>query len=205
MAENSRGLLIVVSGPSASGKGTVNAHVLADEHFDYSVSATTRQPRPEDVDGKTYHFMSKPAFEKLIAEDKVAEYAVYCDDYYGTLRSEVEPKLAAGKNVVLEIEVAGAMQIRERYPEAILIMLLPPSFREQEERLRSRGTETEEKIQKRLNQARKELPFADRYDYVVYNRTNEAEEAAKDILAIVRAERCAMRRNPRVAEKYFED
>ena len=202
MQEN-RGLLVVISGPSASGKGTVNAYVLQDEQFEYSVSATTRAPRNGEVDGKTYHFITKEAFEDLIAREEVLEYTTYCGNYYGTLRSFVEKTLDSGKNVVLEIEVDGAMQIRSKYPDAVLIMLLPPSFSEQERRLRSRGTETEEVIEKRLTQTRNELPFADRYDYVVYNRTGAAEEAAKDILAIVRAEKCAIRRNPNVAKSYF--
>ena len=202
MQEN-RGLLVVISGPSASGKGTVNAYVLRDEQFEYSVSATTRAPRNGEVDGKTYHFITKEAFEDLIAKGEVLEYTTYCGNYYGTLRSFVEKTLDSGKNVVLEIEVDGAMQIRAKYPDAVLIMLLPPSFAEQERRLRSRGTETEEVIEKRLTQTKNELPFADRYDYIVYNRTGEAEEAAKDILAIVRAEKCAIRRNPNIAKRYF--
>lgn len=202
MQEN-RGLLVVISGPSASGKGTVNAYVLRDEQFEYSVSATTRAPRNGEVDGKTYHFITKEAFEDLIAKGEVLEYTTYCGNYYGTLRSFVEKTLDSGKNVVLEIEVDGAMQIRAKYPDAVLIMLLPPSFAEQERRLRSRGTETEEVIEKRLTQTKNELPFADRYDYIVYNRTGAAEEAAKDILAIVRAEKCAIRRNPNIAKRYF--
>lgn len=202
MQEN-RGLLVVISGPSASGKGTVNAYVLRDEQFEYSVSATTRAPRNGEVDGKTYHFITKEAFEDLIAKGEVLEYTTYCGNYYGTLRSFVEKTLDSGKNVVLEIEVDGAMQIRSKYPDAVLIMLLPPSFAEQERRLRSRGTETEEVIEKRLTQTKNELPFADRYDYIVYNRTGAAEEAAKDILAIVRAEKCAIRRNPNIAKRYF--
>lgn len=201
--QDNRGLLVVISGPSASGKGTVNAYVLQDEQFEYSVSATTRAPRNGEVDGKTYHFITKEAFEDLIAKEEVLEYTTYCGNYYGTLRSFVEKTLDSGKNVVLEIEVDGAMQIRSKYPDAVLIMLLPPSFSEQERRLRSRGTETEEVIEKRLTQTRNELPFADRYDYIVYNRTGAAEEAAKDILAIVRAEKFAIRRNPNVAKDYF--
>ena len=206
MAMNSeKGLLIVISGPSASGKGTVNAYVLADERFQYSVSATTRAPREGEVDGKNYHFITREAFELLIEEDGVLEHTSYCGNYYGTLRSFVEDTRNAGKHVVLEIEVDGAMQIREKYPDAVLIMLLPPSFKEQERRLRTRGTETEEVIGKRLDQTRREVPFADRYDYVVYNETGKAEEAAQSILAIARAEQCAIRRNPDVAKKYFAD
>ena len=200
-----KGLLVVISGPSASGKGTVNAFVLADERFEYSVSATTRAPRVGEIDGKDYHFITKAEFERLIAEDGVIEYTFYCENYYGTLRSFVEEKRNAGKNVVLEIEVDGAMQVRKKYPDAVLIMLLPPSFKEQERRLRSRGTEEESVILKRLAQTRKEVPFADQYDYIVYNETGKAQEAAEDILAIVRAEMCAMRRNPDVATTYFAE
>ncbi len=206
MATNvEKGLLIVISGPSASGKGTVNAYVLADEHFEYSVSATTRAPREGEVDGRDYHFITRDAFERLIAEDGVLEYTSYCENYYGTLRSFVEDTRSAGKHVVLEIEVDGAMQIRSKYPDAVLIMLLPPSFKEQERRLRARGTETEEVIEKRLSQTRREVPLADRYDYIVYNETGKAEEAAHSILAIARAEQCSVRRNREIAKKYFAD
>ncbi len=203
--EQQKGLLIVISGPSASGKGTVNAYVLKDEHFEYSVSATTRMPREGEIDGKNYHFITREEFEGLIAENGVLEYTSYCGNYYGTLRSFVEDTRSKGKHVVLEIEVDGAMQIRQKYPDSVLIMLLPPSFAEQERRLRSRGTESEEVIAKRLDQTRNELPFADRYDYVVYNETGKAEEAAESILAIARAEQCAVRRNPDIAKRYFAD
>lgn len=198
-----KGLLIVISGPSASGKGTVNEYVLKDEGFEYSVSATTRAPREGEVDGKNYHFITREAFEALIAEDGVLEYTSYCGNYYGTLRSFVEDTRSKGKHVVLEIEVDGAMQIRKKYPDAVLIMLLPPSFGEQERRLRARGTESEEVIEKRLTQTRKEVLFADHYDYIVYNETGKAAEAAERILAIARAEQCAVRRNPCIAEQYF--
>lgn len=206
MAEmKEKGLLIVVSGPSASGKGTVNAYVLADEHFDYSVSATTRKPRWYETDGKDYLFITRDAFEKMIADDAMLEYSTFCDDYYGTIHKLVEEKRNAGKHVILEIEVKGAMQVREKYPDAVLIMLLPPSFAEQERRLRARNTETEEKIQDRLKTTREEVPLVDQYDYIVYNETGKAKEAAENILAIARAERCAIRRNPNVAKKYFSD
>ena len=205
MRELNKGLLIVISGPSASGKGTVNAHVLSDGRFEYSISATTRAPRDYEEDGREYHFIKKEAFETLIAEDGVLEYTVYCENYYGTLRSFVDERRAAGKHVILEIEVDGAMQVRKKHPDAVLIMLLPPSFKEQERRLRSRGTETEEVIEKRLRQTKDEVPLFDRYDYVVYNETGKALEAAEDILAIVRAETCRTTRNPNVATDYFAD
>ena len=205
MRELNKGLLIVISGPSASGKGTVNAHVLSDNRFEYSVSATTRAPREGEVDGREYHFIKKDDFEKLIAEDGVLEYTRYCENYYGTLRSFVEERRLAGKHVVLEIEVDGAMQIRKKHPDAVLIMLRPPSFKEQERRLRSRGTETEAVIEKRLSQTKAEVPLFDHYDSIVYTETGRAVEAAEDILAIVRAETCSTKRNPNVATAYFAD
>ena len=201
-----QGNLFVISGPSGAGKGTLVARVLERIPSCWvSVSATTRAPREGEIDGKNYHFITREAFEGLIASEGVLEYTSYCGNYYGTLRSFVEETRNKGKHVVLEIEVDGAMQIRAKYPDAVLIMLLPPSFKEQERRLRSRGTESEEVIEKRLSQTRNELPFVDRYDYVVYNETGRAEEAAETILAIARAELCAVRRNPNIATRYFAD
>lgn len=199
-----RGLLVVVSGPSASGKGTVNRFVLSHEEFVYSVSATTRAPREGEVDGVNYHFITKDAFERLIAEDEVVEYTSYCGNYYGTLRRTVEEVLSSGKNLVLEIEVDGAGKIKQKFPDAVLVMLLPPSFAAQEARLRSRNTEDEETILRRLEQTKNEMQCLDLYDYVVYNRDGKAEEAAEDILSIVRAEKCARRRDPDAATRYFE-
>ena len=199
-----RGLLVVISGPSASGKGTVNRYVLENEDFVYSVSATTRQPRAGEVDGVNYHFTTKENFERLIRENEVLEYTQYCENYYGTLRAPAEKVLSAGKNLILEIEVEGAAQIREKYPDAVFIMLLPPSFREQEARLRNRQSEDEETIQRRLRQTRREMKCVALYDYIVYNRNGQAKEAAEEILAIVKAEKCSRRRISDVARRYFE-
>lgn len=202
---NEKGLLVVVSGPAGSGKGTVNHKLLESEEFVYSVSATTRAPRPGEADGVNYHFIDRSDFEGRIARGELLEYTQYCGNYYGTLRSETEAVLASRKNLLLEIEVEGAMNIKRRYPEAVLIMLLPPSYRELEARLRGRATETEEVILRRMARAKEELEYLDRYDYVVYNRENRVDAAAEEICAIVTAEKCAMRRNPDAKERFFAD
>ena len=199
-----KGLMIVISGPAGSGKGTVNAHLLATGEFEYSVSATTRAPRPGEVDGVNYHFISREDFEARIASGGMLEYTEYCGNYYGTPKKEAEAVLESGKNLILEIEVEGARNVKTRYPEAVLIMLLPPSFKVQEQRLRGRGTETEEKILERLERTRAEIKEATFYDYVVYNYDGADKIAANEIYAIATAERHAMRRTEPVANTYFD-
>ncbi|MBR7112689.1 MAG: guanylate kinase [Clostridia bacterium] len=199
-----RGLLIVFSGPAGSGKGTVLADLLRDDSYRYSVSATTRAPRPGEVNGKNYHFLTREEFEARVSRGEMLEYTEYCGNYYGTPKKEAEEVLAMGKNLLLEIEVEGAYNVKRAYPEAVMIMLLPPSYAVQEARLRGRGTETEQKILERLARTRAEVPAVVDYDYVVYNREGEANQAALDIRAIVRAETLAVRRNADAAEKYFE-
>ncbi len=199
----SRGLMIVVSGPAGSGKGTVNAELLKTGEFVYSVSATTRAPRPGEVDGINYYFITKEEFLDRLKNDGMLEYTEYCGNYYGTPRKEAENVLDSGKNLLLEIEVDGAMQVKQKFPEAILIMLLPPTYAVQEQRLRGRGTETEEKIRERLAQARNEVPLLPRYDYIVYNQDDGALACAQDILSIIHAERCATRRHPTAPSDYF--
>jgi guanylate kinase len=198
-----RGLLLVVSGPAGSGKGTVLSSLLKEETFRYSVSATTRAPRPGEIDGVNYHFLTREAFEARIASGEMLEYTEYCGNYYGTPKREAEAVLDSGCNLVLEIEVEGATNVKRAYPEAVLVMLLPPSFAVQESRLRGRGTESEEKILERLSRTREEVPCVTEYDYVVYNRDGEADAATEDIRAIVRAEALAVKRHPRAAEQYF--
>ena len=198
-----KGLMIVISGPAGSGKGTVNAHLLATGEFVYSVSATTRAPRQGEIDGVNYHFISREEFEARIASGGMLEYTEYCGNYYGTPRKEAEAVLDSGKNLILEIEVEGARNIKARYPDAVLIMLLPPSFSVQEQRLRSRGTETEEKILERLARTREEIKEAELYDYVVYNYDGADKIAANEIYAITTAERLTMKRNNGVAKTYF--
>lgn len=204
MENTKKGLLIVVSGPAGSGKGTVNAKLLEREDFAFSVSATTRAPRPGEVDGVNYYYISHEEFKDNIENDRMLEYTNYCGNYYGTLKSEAEKILSSGKNLILEIEVNGAMQVKAKYPDAVLIMLLPPSYSVQEERLRSRGTETEDKIKERLSRTTKEVPLFGEYSYVVYNYNGESDKCAEDILAITRAEQLNVKRNPDTVRNYFE-
>lgn len=197
-----KGLLIVLSGPSGSGKGTVRACLNEMERFAFSVSATTRSPRTGERDGVDYHFISKASFEQKIEAHELLEYTSYNGNYYGTLREEALSVVERGENLLLEIEVEGAMNVKREYPEAVLIMLLPPSFAEQEKRLRGRGTETDEVIRGRLARTHEELECLSGYDYVVYNR--DVAECAADILSIIRAETCAIKRHPDAKKTYFE-
>ena len=206
MTQNmNKGLLIVVSGPAGSGKGTVNAHLLRSGDFVYSVSATTRAPRPGEVDGVNYHFISRDEFLERIERGDMLEYTEYCGNFYGTPKKEAEDVLASGKNLILEIEVEGAQNVKKKYPDAVLVLLLPPSYSVQESRLRGRGTETEEKIRLRLERAKEEITFANVYDYVVYNHDGRDTDAADEIRAIVTAEKCSVTRNPKIAENYLKN
>ena len=199
-----KGLLVVVSGPAGSGKGTVNKILLEHPEYVFSVSATTRAPRPGEVDGVNYHYITVEEFERRIAADELLEYTKYCGNYYGTLKRETEAVLESGKNLILEIEVEGAMNVKRLCPDsAVLIMLLPPSYAVQEERLRGRGTETEDVIQKRLERTKEELEFLPQYDYVVYNHDGRAEDCAEEIRSIVCAEKRAIRRNPEAKQRFF--
>ena len=202
MTEN-KGIMLVVSGPAGSGKGTVNAMLLKRDDFAFSVSATTRAARPGEVDGVNYHFITRESFLERIDSGDMLEYTEYCGNFYGTPLKEAEEVLRSGKNLILEIEVEGAMNVKRKYPNAVLVLLLPPSYSVQEARLRGRGTETEEKILLRLARAKEEVALADCYDYVVYNYDNRADEAAAHILSIVYAEKCSIKRNDRVADKYL--
>ena len=199
-----KGLILVISGPAGSGKSTVNRYIRENEDYVFSISRTTRYMRPGEVDGEDYYFVTKEYFQKKIEENDFLEHAEYCGEFYGTPKSLVYEKIEQGKNVILEIEVDGAMQVKERCPEAVLIMLLPPSFAVQEQRLRGRGTETEDKIQKRLQKSISEIPFAEKYDYIVFNPDGKSKEAADDIFAIVRAEKLASSRHTDITTKYFE-
>lgn len=181
-----KGRLIVFSAPSGCGKGTMIAEILKDKNFYCSISATTRNPREGEIDGVNYYFLKKEDFEKKIENNEFLEYACYCDNYYGTLVSEVENKLDEGINVILEIEVQGAMKIRQIRPDALFIFISPPSVEELRRRLRKRGTESEDIIEKRVAQAEKELSFVSEYDYNIVN--DALEDAISDFFAVIRAE-----------------
>ena len=200
----SKGILLVVSGPAGRGKGTVNAHLLKRGDYAFSVSATTRAPRPGEVDGVNYHFITKEDFISRIENGAMLEYTEYCGNFYGTPKKEAEEVLESGKNLILEIEVEGAENVKKKFPDAVLVLLLPPSYSVQEQRLRGRGTETEEKILERLSRAREEILHADSYDYVVYNYDGKDLEAADEINAIVTAEKRSLARNRDVAKKFLE-
>ncbi len=167
-----KGRLYVFTGPSGAGKGTV-LHRLLDEvpGLSLSVSATTRVPRPGEQDGVHYYFISKQAFEQKIAENAFLEYAEYVDNYYGTPEHPVEEQLAAGRDVILEIEVQGAMQVHRKRPDAVMVFLAPPSLEELDARLHGRGTESEEKIRQRLETARRELEYQRNFAHIVVNDT----------------------------------
>jgi guanylate kinase len=184
-----KGSLIVLIGPSGSGKGTVLKQVLAeDDNIFFSISATTRKPREGEQDGVHYFFITKEEFETLIATDSMLEYASYCDNYYGTPKATVLNRIQNGQNVILEIEMQGAKQIKKMYPEAVLIFIMPPSFTELKSRLTGRGTEDEVTIAKRLNTAITEIEFAKQCDYVVIN--NQLQEAVNEVKAIIKASNC---------------
>ena len=180
---------MVVSGPAGVGKGTVVkcACEKAGGKIHLSVSATTRPPRPTDKEGMTYYFKTREEFLRMIQEDEVLEWAEYVGNYYGTPRKPVEDALSRGLDVILEIEVQGAMQIKKNFPEAILTFVAPPNREELERRLRGRGTETEDQIAFRLATAIGEMNRMKEYDYIIVN--DEIEQAADDVLAVLRAEK----------------
>ncbi|MDQ0217134.1 guanylate kinase [Peribacillus cavernae] len=194
-----KGLLIVLSGPSGVGKGTVRKEIFSqpDTAFEYSISMTTRKPRKGEIDGIDYFFKTRDEFEALIGQGKLLEYAEFVGNYYGTPVDYVRETLDAGKDVFLEIEVQGARQVRDKFPEGLFIFLAPPSLSELQSRIITRGTETEEVIQRRMQTAREEIELMDLYDYVVENDTVEA--ACNRINAIVVAEHC---RRERVSIRY---
>ena len=188
-----KGLLVVVSGPSGAGKGTICQALLEKTPLAYSVSATTRKPRAGEVDGESYYFLSVEAFEKMIEKDELLEWAKVYDNYYGTPLKKVEEKLAAGEDILLEIDTQGAMTVREKFPEGVYIFILPPSLAELERRIRGRDTETEDVLQKRLAAAIDEIEAGKCYKYVVTN--DEVDGAVDSVCAILAAERRLVARN----------
>ncbi len=184
-----KGNLIVLSGPSGAGKSTVVAKAMQKRSdMCFSISVTTRSPRPNEVNGKDYYFIDQDRFDEMVRNGELLEHAVYVSNSYGTPRRYVEEQIDAGINVILDIEVQGALQVHTNAPEAIMIFLVPPSLKELERRLRARGTETDQTIIARLARARQEYASAENYDYIVVN--DDPDTAADELIAILTAESC---------------
>ncbi len=188
------GLVIVVSAPSGGGKGTILKELFKrNSNIKFSVSATTRNPRPGEIDGESYYFIDKNHFEELIVSGKMLEHAEYCGNYYGTPKEPIEKAVKDGFDIVLEIEVQGGAQIKKKIPDCVSVFITPPSMEVLEKRLRNRGTETDEVIKNRLNTALVEIPHAKDYDYIVVN--DELEKAVDELESIIKAEKLKYVRN----------
>lgn len=195
-----KGLLIVVSGPSGTGKGTVCGELLTQaQDLAYSISATTRQPRAGEVDGKNYYFMDKADFEQKIAEGGFLEYANVYGNYYGTPLAKIEERLAEGQDILLEIDTQGALNVMKKCPDGLFIFLVPPSLAELERRIRGRGSETAESLERRMGSACQEIEDGRKYGYVVVNDT--VKNAVKRIMAIRTAEHCRVDKNQEIFEE----
>ncbi len=206
MAERKiKGELIVISGPSGVGKGTICQALMGhDERLRMSVSVTTRPPRPCEVEGKHYFFVPRAEFERMIRDDELLEYMdVFGTNYYGTPEKFVDEMLAAGLDVILEIDVYGAMSVKKKRPEAVMIFIAPPSMKALRARLEKRGTETPEQIEKRYAKAQEEIAFMPQYDYVVVN--DELGGAEAEVACILRAERLRTARCAKLDDIMKED
>ena len=201
------GIPFVLSGPSGCGKGTIVKELLKKypDTFALSVSATTRAPRVGEVDGVHYYFITREEFERRIDDQQILEYTSYCGNYYGTPKKELYERTVSGINVILEIEVEGAMNVRRLCPEAVLIYVLPPDAETLEARLRGRGTNTEEDIANRLATAREEIRCLPDYDYIVINENDGAEAAADEIVNIIASEQHKVSRNLENAIYFFDN
>ena len=200
-----KGILIVVSRFSGAGKGTIMRALLDkyEETYALSVSATTRDPRPGEVEGREYFFRTVEEFEKMIAKEDLIEYAKYVDNYYGTPRTYVEEQLERGRDVILEIEIQGALKVKEKFPETLLLFVTPPSAAELKRRLEGRGTETPEVIASRMKRAREEAEYMDRYDYLIIN--DDLNECVEEMHQIIQGEHRRSYRNNAFMEHMKED
>lgn len=202
---DNRGILIVVSGFSGAGKGTLMKELLRRHPDTYalSISATTRSPREGEVDGREYFFISTEEFEKMIAKDGLIEYARYVENYYGTPRGYVEEKLGQGKDVILEIEIQGALKVKKAFPDTLLLFVTPPSASELKSRLVERGTETMDVIRSRMDRACEEAQGMENYDYLIVN--DDLDTCVEEMHSIIRAEHRKISRNAEFMEKIKED
>lgn len=201
---DNKGILIVVSGFSGSGKGTL-MKVLLEKYNNYalSISATTRKPREGEVEGVHYFYKSTEEFEKMIAKDELIEYARYVNNYYGTPRNYVESQLNAGKDVILEIEIQGALKVKNKYPETLLLFVTPPDAKTLERRLVGRGTETPDVIKSRMLRAAEEADGMDAYDYLIVN--DDIEECRDEVHRIIQSEHCRCSRNTEFMNQIKEE
>lgn len=196
---NKKGILIVVSGFSGSGKGTIMKNLLAQfDNYALSISATTRQPREGEADGREYFFKTREEFEKMIAQEELIEYASYVNNYYGTPKSYVEQKLMQGKDVILEIEIQGALKVKEKFPQTLFLFVTPPTAEELRNRLVNRGTESAEVIADRLNRAKEEAEGMDKYDYLIVN--DDLQSCVAEMHRIIQSEHARSLRNAEFIE-----
>ena len=200
-----KGILAVVSGFSGAGKGTLMKALLSGyaDQYALSISATTRGPREGEVDGREYVFKTREQLEQMIERDELIEHACYVGNYYGTPKSYVMEQLEAGKNVILEIEIQGALKVKEKFPDTLLLFVTPPSAAELEHRLRGRGTETEEVIKNRLKRAVEEAEYMDRYDYILVN--DDLETCVKEMHELIQAQRHKTSQNQEFIAEMKED
>ena len=188
-----KGILVVLSGFSGAGKGTIMKELIRKYPYFLSVSATTRKPREGEKDGIDYYFYTKEQFESMIQNDELIEWAEYVGNYYGTPKAAVEKQLADGKDVLLEIEMQGGMLVKEQFPDAALLFVTPPSFNDLEQRLTGRGTETKQQIEKRIQRATEEVSYMSSYDYLIIN--DELEQAVQDVHRIIQTEHLRITQN----------
>ncbi len=200
---NKRGILAIISGFSGAGKGTVVNKLLEKDNYAVSISATTREPRQGEVDGKNYFFKSRDEFENMIENNQLIEYAEYVGNYYGTPRDYVFKKLEEGYDVILEIEMQGALKVKEKFPETALIFITPPSAGELKKRLVGRGTETIEQIDKRMSRAVDECDYMNKYDYIVVN--DDLDECVDEIHRLLQSIHNAKENQSELIEKITEE
>lgn len=196
-----KGLLIVICGPSGVGKGTLLTRVIEEcGTIRFSVSATTREPREGERDGEDYFFVTREKFEKMIENEELVEWVEYVGNYYGTPGKFIETSLSQGTDIILDIEVEGAHNIKKKYQDSVLIFILPPSLEELRNRIETRGSETDDMIEKRMKRAKWEMTFVSDYDYVVVN--DSIDEAIKEIKSIIMSEKLKVERNSELIKKF---
>ena len=200
---NKQGILLIISGPSGSGKGTIVERLCEKNNFSLSISATTRKPREGEEDGVSYFFKSKEEFEQMIKEDSFIEHARYVENYYGTPKAYVQEQLDAGKDVILEIEIQGALKVKEKYPDALMLFLVPPDAQTLKERLVGRGTETADVIHDRLERAAQEAQEMGSYEYIIVN--DDLDTCVKQVHELIHSAHCKKSHNTAFIKELQQD